>query len=115
MRLSPIGFSTQINKSLTGSTRSLIEQALYPRTESGNRTFGPLAFGGLYSAGTYIGFPKNFTGDNRRSYKPQVIRFSESKPMYGRKKFSFRRTRWFNTRVWNNKYRKSVYIHRSRY
>lgn len=119
MRLTPIGFNIgqKINKALTGSGRSLIEQAIYPKTEAGNRTLGPLGFGAFYSAGTYIGFPKNFTGSNSRTYKPQRLRFGDNDNMaYSRrKKFSFVRTRWFNTRVWNNKYRKSVYIHRSRY
>lgn len=119
MRLSPTGnLGANINKILTGSSRSLIEQAIYPKTTAGNRTLGPLGFGAFYSAGTYIGFPKNFTGSNSRTYKPKRLRFTESKPMYGnsygRKKFSFNRTRWFNTRVWNRKYRKSVYIHRGR-
>lgn len=60
------GLAPMILQRITGSSRSLLEQALYPKTEYG-RTLGPLAYGALYSGGTYLGFPGNYNKSQRLS------------------------------------------------
>lgn len=95
-------FISSLNMALTGSGRSLLEQALYPKTAYG-RTLGPLAFGGLYSAGTYIGFPKNWAP---KELKEKVQFISLDNSMYG---YPRRRTR--KIRVWSKRYRRYVWVY----
>lgn len=79
-----------------------------------------LPFGAGYSFGTYVGFPGNYKSKYDRT---QTINLTPAKSnMYhnrnyrtGGRKFSFRRTSWFNKRVYNRKYRKYVFIHRRSY
>lgn len=76
-----------INKHLTGSSKSLLEQAIYPRDpKTGNRSFGPLAYGAFYSSGTYIGYAGNYLGNNRTKYynTPTFYLNSDNKMPYNR-------------------------------
>lgn len=95
------GIATSLNRALTGSGKSLLEQALYPKTDAGNRTFGPLLYGALYSGGTYLGFPKNYQqySNNGTTY------ISLDKKMYNYP----RRQR--KIRVWSKKYRRYVWVY----
>ena len=75
------------------------------------------SFGAPYAFSTYVGFPGNY---QRKSYKGKVTKFESDMPSgrgYAnrRKTFSYRWSRWFNTRVWSRKYRRTIYIHRNRY
>lgn len=76
-----------------------------------------LPFGAGYSLGTYLGFPKNYQSKSSNRLKSSFT-INNNMPMgsYRRtRKFSFRRTSWFNRRVYNRKYRRFVYIHRRSY
>lgn len=78
----------RINQALTGSARSLLEQAIYPKTDAGNRTLGPLLYGAFYSGGTYLGFPKNYYSTNTQYYNtPTFYLNSESKMPYYRRNY----------------------------
>lgn len=70
-------------------------------------------FGLGYGIFTNVGYNASnrfVTSGLRNSYNNAVPMVDMA---YGyRKKFSFTPTRYFNTRVYNRKYRRSVYIHR---
>lgn len=110
------GIGATINRAITGSGRSLLEQALYPKTDAGNRTIGPLLYGAFYSGGTYLGYPGNYR--NRKGYTSTNV-YNLQMPGYSkysrRKNFSYRWSSWYNKRVFSRKYRRYIYVHQRRY
>lgn len=103
--------ASNLNRLITGSSRSLLEQALYPKTSAGNRQLGPVLWGAGYAGGTYLGYPGNYI--NKNSYiKPKTPKlYMPGYSQYGKRKFSFYKTRYFWKRVYSKKYRKTIYIH----
>lgn len=102
MSFRTLGIGGMINRALTGSSRSLLEQALYPKTDAGNRTLGPVLYGALYSGGTYLGFPKNYYNNySQRSSNAKILylntmpynRYGRYYSRYGRRYGRYRRRR----------------------
>lgn len=93
----------------------------YARKHSSSSIGQAAQFGVGYGAFTNIGYNisnEAVTKHFRKSYNNNYSTTSNLYSSYSghrrstRKKFSFVKTRYFNTRVYNRKYRKSVYIHR---
>lgn len=98
----PFGGKTGIRQFLPGG-KALLHDAFYPKDpKTGNRSFGPLLYGGLYSGGTYLFYPGNYLP--RKSYKRSTTSLNLDMP--GR---NYSRTG--KIRVWSSRFRKYIWVY----